>query len=547
MAELPISEILAQVLKGQIRIPSFQRGFVWDADRVTYLMDSIYKGFPFGSLLLWQTKERLKTENNLGPFVLPDAPDDYPVYYVLDGQQRITSIFGVFQNELPPQEASDWLDIYFDLEANKSPQDTQFAALPGLLADPARYFPLRSLFNVAQYGKLVRGLDDETAERVDQMWSRFQTTLIPAQVTKTEDKATVAIIFERVNRQGVELNTFQLLTAWTWSEDFQLQSKFNELSEDIENFGFDEIGADTNLLLRCCSAVLTKDASPDALMLLNGQDVRSNFDKISNGIKYAIDYIQSNFKVAKLSNLPFATLLVPLSAFFAVSGNKEASYTADQRDRINRWFWRTCFSRRYSSGVIRNLNADIAEMIKLRDGENSNLGNFDVPLDHFFFRYHTFGMTSVNTKTFILMLAQHSPLSFISGASIDLYEKLKDANRTEFHHLMPKKFIRDTEQPDGFANSLANFCFLSRADNREIGGEAPSKYKAKMRGDIDDVLRRSLVPESIFSDDFLRFLDDRTKLLAEAAASLCGITEPVPEIGDTIDFPRPADRDSIWF
>ncbi|ARO88034.1 DUF262 domain-containing protein [Nitrosospira lacus] len=83
-----------------MRIPAFQRGFVWEPDRVAYLMDGIYKGFPFGSLLFWRTKEELKTERDLGPFKLPPPVEDYPVDYVLHGQQRITSIFGVFQTEL---------------------------------------------------------------------------------------------------------------------------------------------------------------------------------------------------------------------------------------------------------------------------------------------------------------------------------------------------------------------------------------------------------------------------------------------------------------
>ena len=523
-----ISDILSQVVKGQIRIPSFQRGFVWDADRVTYLMDSIYKGFPFGSLLLWQTKERLKTENDLGPFKLPAAPDDYPVFYVLDGQQRITSLFGVFQTELTPVLDADWLDVYFDLEANTSPQDTQFAALTVPPSDLSRYFPLRSLFNVAQYGKLVRQLDDETAERVDRMRERFQTVLIPSQITRTEDRATVAIIFERVNRQGVELNTFQLLTAWTWSEDFQLQAQFSELSDDIASFGFEEIGADTNLLLRCCSAVLADDASPDALMKLNGDEVRASFDKITNGIKYAIDYVRSHFKVAKLGNLPFSTMIVPLSVFFAVSGSKEKNYTREQSNRINHWFWRSAFSRRYSSGVIRNLNTDIQEMRKLRDDEPSQIGEFDSMLSDFFFKFSNFGITSVNTKTFILMLAQFNPRSFVSGAPVDLHEKLKDANRTEFHHLMPRKFIRDSKQPDYFLNTLVNFSFLSRADNRELGGEAPSIYKSKMKGDIGQTLRSALVPDSLFSDDFPKFTEDRAAILTEKAAQLCGVPAPKP-------------------
>jgi uncharacterized protein with ParB-like and HNH nuclease domain len=93
----PIRKILDAVVSGEIRIPAFQRGFVWEMDRVAYLLDSIYKGYPFGSLLFWRTKQKLGTERNLGTFTLPDPQADYPIDYVLDGQQRLTSIFTVFQ------------------------------------------------------------------------------------------------------------------------------------------------------------------------------------------------------------------------------------------------------------------------------------------------------------------------------------------------------------------------------------------------------------------------------------------------------------------
>jgi hypothetical protein len=107
---------------------------------------------------------------------------------------------------------------------------------------------------------------------------------------------------------------------------------------------------------------LKGDASPQALMRLNGADVRRDFEKVINGVKYAVDYMRSNYHAEKLDNLPFTTLLVPLSVFFAVPGAKEAKYTDAQRKRIDRWFWRSAFSKRYSSAVLRNLNSDIAEM-----------------------------------------------------------------------------------------------------------------------------------------------------------------------------------------
>src|SRR5205085_225604 len=164
---------------------------------------------------------------------------------------------------------------------------------------------------------------------------------------------------------------------------------------------FADVGEDTNLLLRCCAAVLKGEASPDTLVDVEGAKVRERFGAIVNGIKGAIDFVRRNVQVQSVNNLPFLTLLVPLSAFFEVPEN-------------------------------------------------------------------SFRIDSVNTKTFVLMLANRSPLSFVSAAPIDLEKVLRDYNRNEFHHLYPRAYLRDLQaapnSPKNDMNCLANFCFMSRVD-----------------------------------------------------------------------------------
>lgn len=523
MQQYSIPEILTKIAAGQIRIPRFQRGFVWEPDRVAYLMDSIYKGYPVGSLLLWRTGEQLKDERNLGPFTLPKPEDKFPIDYVLDGQQRLTSIFAVFQSSLESDGSIDWMDIYYDLSAHENPQETQFVALDVNKVEQDKHIPLDSFFNTKKYAPLFKSVSDELGERIEKVREKFQTAQIPYEMTETKDKSTVAIIFERVNRQGVELDTFQLLTAWTWSEDFELQEQFDQLSGEVRPYGFGDIGDDTNLLLRCCSAILVGDASPKALMNINGEDFRVNFDRITSGIKSAIDFLKSNLKMEQISNLPFSTLIVPLCVYFAALANKEAVLSDDHRDRIIRWFWRSSFSRRYSSGVLRNLKTDIEEMALLREGKASKIGEFGIQISDEFFTKTTFGIGNVNSKTFILMIAQSDPRTFISGQPIDLALKLKSANRAEFHHLMPRKFLRDSQQTLQSESLLANFAFVTRSENRELGGKAPSLYKDQMKGDTAEILRRSLIPDSLFNDKYDAFLIDRAAILAKRARDLCGI------------------------
>jgi hypothetical protein len=142
-----------------------------------------------------------------------------------------------------------WNDIYFDLQAETNPQDPQFVALKKGEVDQTRHFPLNSIFDTTAYRKATRDFDDVTAKRLDDMQAVFKEVRIPVQLSSTDDKATVAIIFERVNRQGVELDTLQLLSAWTWSEEFQLREQFVDLSAQLSPFGFKDVGEDTNLLL----------------------------------------------------------------------------------------------------------------------------------------------------------------------------------------------------------------------------------------------------------------------------------------------------------
>ncbi|MEW1738911.1 DUF262 domain-containing protein [Nocardia beijingensis] len=521
MTGLSIRDVIDRVTSGRLRIPSFQRGFVWDAERVAYLMDSIYKGYPFGAVILWRTREQLKSERQLGPFELQDLDPDLPIDYVLDGQQRLTSIFGVFQSDIQAVEEAPWTRVFFDLEAEADHQESQFLYLPEEKVDPYRHFPIGTFFNVPAYRSATKNFDDSLADKIGLVQSVFQQASIPVQLVETDDRAKVAIVFERVNRMGMELDILQLLSAWTWSEDFDLQEKFEEFAEELRPFGFQGVGDDSNLLLRCCAAVVGGDVSPGALVELNGGTVRDKFPDMVNGIKGAIDFLRNNIGVQKLSNLPYSTLIVPLSAYFATADRKEIKMNTGQRKTLLAWFWRSCFSRRYSAGVIRNLNRDIEEAVKLRRGEKSQLAAFSADVDPGFFTEQTFNIGTVHTKVFVLLLAHGRPLSFVSGSPIGLGQVLQAYNRNEFHHLYPQKYLRDQGRAAQEIGMLANFVFMSSADNKTLGGVAPSVYRSKMDNtSVPSILERGYCPASLFEDDFDQFISERASKLADVAFKL---------------------------
>lgn len=519
---MPIRRLIEKVANGEVRIPAFQRDFVWGPDRVAQFIDTIYKGYPFGSLLFWRASEQLEHERMLGPYELPDLAPGYPLDYVLDGQQRVTSIFASFQTELERPPESDWTDIYFDFLAEQDPQDSMFFPLAASEADPERYFPVKVLFSSVEYRQATEAVPKEYLTRIDDLQSRIKETLVPVQVLQTEDRATVAIVFERINHQGVPLDTLQLLTAWTWNEDFDLQQRFEDLRESLDEHGFAGVGEDTSLVLRCCAAIIAGSSRADALISLNGSVVRDRFDEVENGIKGAVDFLRKQLGVETLRNLPYPALLIPLSVFFAVGGTTMLLPTADQLAALTRWFWRSCFSERYSGQTVRVTENDTEEIRKLREGEENSLGEFAVTVGPEFFLNNEFRMSAAKTATFVLLLATQKPRSFISGSYVKLEEALQAYNRHEFHHMYPQALLRDDGIPNSEINCLANICFLSRADNNKIRRRRPSEYRALMPADptLSKILKSAVTTEVLFNDDFEAFRVERAEMLAALAKEL---------------------------
>ena len=521
MENISIRKIIEKISSGEIRIPSFQRGFVWEPEAVAFLMDSLFKEYPIGAVLLWRTKEKLINERQLGRFTLPEPTKDYPIDYVLDGQQRLTSIFSVFQTDLTPDDDPNWQDIYYILSKEQKSQETQFVPLSPDAVDRTKHFPLSVLFDSVKYRRATEQLDDATKEEIDKLQEVFKEITIPVQMMETDDKSIVAIVFERVNRTGVPLNSFQLLTAWSWSTDFDLQEKLDELSDELAGCGFDGIAEDQNLLLKCFTGYILNDTSPGALMNLNGNMIRDNFEAIKNGLKSTIDFLKQQLNLYSIQYMPYPAMIVSLVKFFGSGKTNGQLYTDKQRRQLIKWFWRSCFSRRYSSGVNDAHKVDITAMMKLREDEDMDICTFKCDISTAFFLTNQFSISSVNTKTFIVMLASKAPQSFISGAKVDLSTTLKQASSKEFHHIFPDKYLQRNGKVKKEIYPLANFCFLNNADNQKIKDKAPSDYVKLMNAtSVEDVLAAALCPSNTFTMDYDAFLPARAELLLSYANTL---------------------------
>ncbi len=215
-------------------------------------------------------------------------------------------------------------------------------------------------------------------------------------------------------------------------------------------------------MLRCCAAILRGDPSPAALVDINGSDVRAEFDRVAQSLRLAIDFLRVNLQVRHLKFLPYSSQLIALSAYFSVNQSKPVP-NAD-RIQLLRWFWRSSFGHRYSGNPRRNIKNDVGEAIKLRKGQASTLGDMPSALGPDFFRDNQFSVTTVATKTMILLPASRSPRSFLSGQLIALDRVLSEPNRSEYHHCFPQAHLKRQSPAPSVSqiNGLANFAIISR-------------------------------------------------------------------------------------
>lgn len=519
MNEYTIRNIINKIQDGEIRIPAFQRDYVWEYENIAFLMDSIYKGFPIGSVLFWRTREKLHTEKQLGNFTLPEPQKDYPIDYVLDGQQRLTSLFTVFQTSLTPTIQDD-MSIYFVLDEVDSIQKSRFVSLPNDDVDPYKHFPISALFDSVLYRKATDIYDDDTKIKIDKLQETFKECTIPYDLLETDDKEHVAIVFERINRAGIPLNSFQLFTAWSWSESFDLQDELTVLASELDDFGFGELVNQQELLLKCFTGIILGNTTPKSVLELDGTSIRANYEKIKNGIKSSIDFLRKELNVYSLKMLPYPAMLVALTAFFASDKTNGELYNDKQRTTLIRWFWRCCFSRRYSSGVNGVQEIDIKNMKELRANSNHTIADFKCFISSSFFTENQFSIGAANTKTFILMLASKTPRSFISGAKVDLSKTLKISTSREFHHIFPDKYLQRLEYVKKDIYCLANFCFLNNADNQKIKDRAPSAYKTDIVGNINEIMTSAICPPNALDLDYDDFVKQRAQLLVNYANSL---------------------------
>lgn len=255
---MQVSAILDNIDRGGLSLPMFQRGYVWTRPQVKNMMESLYRGYPVGGLLLWET--RVEAAAIRGSAQVSAAGT---ISLLLDGQQRVTSLYGIMRGELPPffdGDAKAFTDLYFHLDSEEFEfRSSVKMALDNRWVDVTRLFEQKSA--AGKYRELLNS-NAYTDEQLDNYMGRAQRILnvqntdFPVQVVTGEDKTTDVVvgIFNSVNSGGRKLSRGDLALA---SIGAQWPEVREEMQQKLDKWSKANFTANRDWLLRCVTALVT--------------------------------------------------------------------------------------------------------------------------------------------------------------------------------------------------------------------------------------------------------------------------------------------------
>lgn len=511
-----ITNLVNRIQNGDIKIPKFQRGFVWDESQILKLLESIYQGYPIGSLLFWLSEQAMKSEKNVGGFDLPQTPEKYPRNYVLDGQQRLTTIYGVLN--WPDRNSLHKLNVYFDLEQRS------FFHFNGVNGD--KKIPMSILFKTSDFLKFRTKLAEfpnanQLQESVDILYEVFREYLIPVVTIKEKTVEEVCPIFERINSTGTKLNIFDLMVAATWSDDFDLNEKVSQLRESTKLKDFEDI--DNSVFLKFMSSINGLGAKRDGvfkLRNLKSTELDNLGQKVKISVERAIDFLSTDLLVPSDAFLPYENQLVVFAYFFS----KQLHPNPDQLSALRRWFWQTGFSERYRGAVEGILEQDLSAVDNFLKGDSDAM-NVKVSLVENDIIKRQFWKNSAFSKTFVVMLANNIPKNITNGEVIDIRIALSTFNNKEFHHIFPKDFLKKLGIPPERRNAIANICMLSAAQNKQVSNDPPSLYLIKsfnaLGNDANIVFESNLISKRAWQPILETTYYSLCRLIQDCGLAIC--------------------------
>lgn len=582
----PLQDLLTRADSGKLQLPDFQRGWVWDDDRIKSLLASVSVSFPIGAVMLLETGgEHIRFKPRPLAGTHERLKSVAPETLILDGQQRLTSLYQalVSQSVVETKDAKNkptrrwyYIDMKQAVAADSDredallsvPEDKRTKSFGGEITldvtTPEReyagdLFPVNRIFSSAEWRQAYSehwNFDREKMRLFNDferdVIKRFEQYQLPViELKKETPKEAVCLVFERVNTGGVALTVFELLTASFAADNFQLRDDWNAREKRLKEGHPVLRGLQNDDFLQAISLLGTQARRREALAAGTPTDKASGIsckrkdilklevgdwqawaDRVEDGFVRAARFLYGQ-KIFKARDLPYRTQLVPLAAIFvdlAKDGETEGA-----RQKIARWYWCGVLGELYGGAIETRFARDLPEVVARVRGEAAEPttvqeSNFQAG------RLLTLRTrNSAAYKGLYALLMRDGGRDFRTGEPIEAQTFFDD--KIDIHHIFPEKWCKAPEKGSktakiepGTYNSVINKTAISARTNRQIGGKAPSKYLPAVEkaaeidaARMDEILTsHCIAPELLRADRFWEFYAARAETLLQRIEAATG-------------------------
>ena len=515
---MKISTILDHIDSGHVALPEFQRGYVWNRDQVRGLFDSLYRRHPVGGLLVWVTASEgadHRGDGQLAPGV---------VKLLLDGQQRMTSLYGVVRGRAPKffdGNEKTFTGLYFHME-----EESFSFYQPMKMADDALWIDVSEVMakGSAGMGEYITRLSAHPthSQRVGDYVSRLSHLLSIIDIELHIDEVTggdksldvVVDIFNRVNSGGTKLSKGDLALAKICAEWPEARGEMKSRIKTWHDAGYD---FDLDWLLRSVNTVVTGEARFIYLHDRGTQEIKDGLSRATKNINKALNMISGRLGLDH-DRVLFGRYAIPVMARYLDQRNEPLNEF--ERDKLLFWYLQSGMWGRFSGSTESFIDQDLSAIEQIPGGLDRLLeqlrvwhGSLDVEPAHF-------DSWSLGARFYpVLYMLTRMGESKDWGTGLPLKAGLLgQMNNLEVHHIFPKSKLYGANYSRAEVNALANFCFLTKDTNLAISNRLPERYFPEVEAAQPGSLASQWIPADPHLwkiENYLEFLESRKDLLAE--------------------------------
>ncbi|QRN97301.1 DUF262 domain-containing protein [Archangium violaceum] len=512
-----IEDLLDRVRRGEVRVPEFQRRLRWKANDVRDLLDSVYRGYPIGTLLFWK-REAPATVLHFGPVKI-DAPQTAQALWAVDGQQRITALTGVLLH--PPLEgdaAHDDFALYFDLEQE------EFVRLARRATPPPYWLPMNRVLDSEQLldwldrypGRADNPHHTRAAMKLGKAIREYQA---PAYIVETDDQEVLRVIFGRLNSAGKPLTRAEVFNALHGTRNEEQPSDLQALSENLRELGFGTI--EEEWLLKSVLAVRGLDINKDFKQQFQGEgSMPETLRQTEQALRAAIVFLKRDAGIPHVLLLPHKLLLVPLARFFHLHPQPSPR----SRELLSRWFWRVIANLFFKTLRLTSIRNDLQSIGPDEEKTLQELLTFLHPPGMYradlHIRLDTFKLTTFRTKVEANALLSFQPRDLRSGQLLDVPALLEREGAAALPHILPSaRILSKTSSPDWSITFYSQDTLANRLIHPPVADPPLYSLLRSALSMAPEVLQSHAVPpgaiDALHHKDFTSFVELRGDLLTD--------------------------------